>query len=1059
MKPQVRVVCCVFVVSVACVAPVGLSSLVKSAAADGQNDRPLSQFRLPPGFHIERVASSPLVEHPMMGCFDERGRLFLAESAGLNWKRDDLLAKPPNSIRVLDPAPLTPAPLPRGERGGGEGEGRFHKGHVFADKMTLPMGVLWHNGVLYSASPPSLWALRDSNNDGVADVRRELVTKFGFTGNAADVHGPFLGPDGWIWWCDGRHGHDIVRPDGTRMEGKAARIFRLKPSTSQVEVVCGGGMDNPVELAFTAEGEPFATVNILHNRPARNDGLIFCIEGGVYPWHDAYQEFPQTGDLLPAVEDLGWVAPSGLMRYRSTAFGKDYQDNLFSAQFNRNRIQRHIVERNGASFKMKTEDFLVCDDKNFHPTDVLEDADGSLLVIDTGGWFRIGCPTSRIALPDIKGGIYRIRRTAAPATEDPRGLKIDWARATPGELTALLDDARFVVRDRAIDKLSRQGGDAVSALAELLATSTSQVACRNAVWALTRMELPAARKLVRGMLTDRDFSVRLSATHSVAMNRDDKALSLLTAIVADPKEHAAIRREAATALGRLKKTEAIPALMDGMRLGGDRFLDHSLVFALIQIGNGQDVARFLNDPHPAVKRAALVSLDQMKYDGLTRTLITPLLNTDDRALQQAAIKIITSRPGWGAEIVGLLDRWLGEPKLEGSKRELVRGVLLGMHKDPAIQKQVADSLHDERTPASARLLLLETMGQFSLNDLPPSWLSELQRALSTQDEQIVTQATTTVRAIGADKFDGELLALAGDVKRSASVRVNAFAAAAPRLKGVDAPMFDFFSTQLSPQREPLMRLAAASALANARLDSPQLLALAAVIASAGPLELPPLLGPFEKSTDIKVGTTLAAALEKSSALQALPPGVIDRVFAGYSAEVQKATVGLRRRLQAETEKQRTRLAALESLATGGDADRGRLVFFGAKAVCAACHTAEKRGGRIGPDLNSIGAIRSGRDLLEAVVFPSSSFARGFEPYIVETKQGLIHQGILGRETSDALYLINADRTEIRVPRSDIDNLLPGRVSIMPQGLDTQLSGQELRDLLAYLQGLRQAAHD
>jgi hypothetical protein len=44
----------------------------------------------------------------MMACFDERGRLFLAESAGLNWKRDDLLAKPPNSIRVLEPADATP---------------------------------------------------------------------------------------------------------------------------------------------------------------------------------------------------------------------------------------------------------------------------------------------------------------------------------------------------------------------------------------------------------------------------------------------------------------------------------------------------------------------------------------------------------------------------------------------------------------------------------------------------------------------------------------------------------------------------------------------------------------------------------------------------------------------------------------------------------------------------------------------------------------------------------------------------------------------------------------
>ncbi len=121
-------------------------------------------------------------------------------------------------------------------------------------------------------------------------------------------------------------------------------------------------MDNPVEVAFTAEGEPFATVNILLNRPSRMDAIIYCIEGGVYPYMDkAVSEFKRTGDLLPAVGPLGWVAPSGLMRYRSEAFGDDYRGNLFSAQFNTRRVQRHPVERDGAAFRMQNEDFLVAD--------------------------------------------------------------------------------------------------------------------------------------------------------------------------------------------------------------------------------------------------------------------------------------------------------------------------------------------------------------------------------------------------------------------------------------------------------------------------------------------------------------------------------------------------------------------------------------------------------------------------------------------------------------------------------------------------------------------------
>ena len=47
----------------------------------------------------------------------------------------------------------------------------------------------------YVASSGALWKLEDTDDDGRADKRTELVNKFGFTGNAADVHGPFLGPE------------------------------------------------------------------------------------------------------------------------------------------------------------------------------------------------------------------------------------------------------------------------------------------------------------------------------------------------------------------------------------------------------------------------------------------------------------------------------------------------------------------------------------------------------------------------------------------------------------------------------------------------------------------------------------------------------------------------------------------------------------------------------------------------------------------------------------------------------------------------------------------------
>ncbi len=91
----------------------------------------------------------------------------------------------------------------------------------------------------------------------------------------------------------------------------------------------------------------------------------------------------------------------------------------------------------GATFKTRDEDFLVSDNHDFHPTDVLEDADGSLLVIDTGGWYKLCCPTSQLHKPDVLGAIYRIQRKGAPQIDDPRGRKLAWAKMSPAELAKL----------------------------------------------------------------------------------------------------------------------------------------------------------------------------------------------------------------------------------------------------------------------------------------------------------------------------------------------------------------------------------------------------------------------------------------------------------------------------------------------------------------------------------------------------------------------------------------------------------------------------------------------
>ena len=133
-----------------------------------------------------------------------------------------------------------------------------------------------------------------------------------------------------------------------------------------------------------------------------------------------------------------------------------------------------------------------------------------------------------------------------------------------------------------------------------------------------------------------------------------------------------------------------------------------------------------------------------------------------------------------------------------------------------------------------------------------------------------------------------------------------------------------------------------------------------------------------------------------------------------------------------------------------------MLFNSPKAACNACHAIGYKGGTIGPDLTAIGQIRSERDLLEAIVFPNASFARGFESVVVTTRTGEAVTGVLKSE-GDAIVLVLVDGQERSIPRADVADMQPGAISLMPAGFAEQLSRQELADLLAFLKGTRWGA--
>src|SRR4051812_47446629 len=371
-------------------------------------------FTLPAGFTIELAAKTPLVDRPIAADLDDEGRLFVADSSGSNEKVNVQLEKRPHRIVRLEDT---------------DGDGVYDKRTVFADKMMFPEGVMCREGHVYVAAPPSIWRLTDTDNDGVADKRDEWFKGKTLTGCANDLHGPYAGPDGWIYWCKGAFAEQRYKREGRKdLITKAAHVFRARPDGSGIEPVMTGGMDNPVDVVFLPSGERvFSTTFFQHPGNGLRDGLVHAIYGGVYgKEHAVLDNHPRTGpDLMPVLSHFGAAAPAGLHRYESLSFGSEDQDNLFAVQFNMAKVSRHVLTPNGSTYRSRDEAFVVSSNRDFHPTDVIEDADGSLLIIDTGGWYKLCCPTSQLSKPDVLGAIYRVRKKDAPKVADPRGGKID----------------------------------------------------------------------------------------------------------------------------------------------------------------------------------------------------------------------------------------------------------------------------------------------------------------------------------------------------------------------------------------------------------------------------------------------------------------------------------------------------------------------------------------------------------------------------------------------------------------------------------------------------------
>lgn len=907
------------------------------------------KHELPAGFELKMAAAAPLVTHPIMGCLDDKGRLFVGDAVGVNWNKAQLEENPPNRVLMLEDT---------------DADGAFDKSTIFADKMTFPQGACWLDGSLYVCSPPGLWKLTDTDKDGVADQREMIVGGFEYTGNAADVHGPFLHPqNGRLYWCHGRKGHKVVQKDGTPVdESLACGIWSCKPDGSDVAWHSLGCGDNPVEVDFTREGDIIGVQNLYYSQP-RGDTIIHWLYGGVYERADqmkAIAHLPRTLEHMPVMYNFGHVAVSGCAFWHAWPSAKNTQQFMVT-HFNTQRLVRMELAPDGGTYKAVENEFLKMHNPDIHLTDVMEDPrDGSLLLLDTGGWFRIGCPASLMAKSDLLGAVYRIKPTQihSPSLAAKRPSKALWELKDEAEVAAQLASGDLAAVRVALEWVAKNG--------------SLKGGINNAIVKLLDQQLDPATE------------------HQ-----------LIFALLNVPPPFMSIA---------------------GTDLNGRRTL-------LVEAARSPGSPAFASTVEHMLRR----------FDPAKSPAVGPALR-----------RSLAVMPGGGRIAAGTFESWLKEDSISAAKLDFMAQVISEKITDDSMQKNISEML--SHAEAKVRTTALYILSSQTLGAGSEAWFPSLDKLLSDSPTPLLFDA---IKKLKSPHFDAALQAVANDANRPLALRLKALdAAKSVKLAGetfalVKGVLADAASSSAA-------KIQAAGMIAAAPLQKPQVLELAPLFASVGPVELKALLPIVRKHRDVEVARALAAEIAKNPVIASQQESAYRTAFSDLPPEIFETTVlPAYNKAMAAIEAKKRQLAPLaEKAVASGSAAAGEKHFKAGKGTCIACHKIGETGRAIGPDLSHIGAIRTERDLLESILFPSNTLARDYEAHVIETNDGQQILGVIKSHTAEGLLVVDMAGQEKNIASQSIVGDTTLTTSLMPMGLDQTLPEAELLDLVAWLRSLK-----
>lgn len=417
-----------------------------------------------PGFTAKLFAAEPEIWKPICLAFDERGRLWVAET--IDYPNE---LKPENEGRdrivILEDT---------------NGDGKMDRQTVFADKLSIPTSIAFANGGIIVQQAPNTLFLKSSKGDDHADIRKVLFQGWGTSDTHAGPSSLRYGFDNYIWGSVGYSGFDGLA--GGKSWKFAMGFYRFKPDGSDFEFLrstnnntWGAGFDEAgTVFGSTANGNAVDYMPLANRYYESVSGWAPTRLGTIA---DSQKIFPITEKVRQVDQHGNYTAGAGLTVYTARNFPREYWNRIAFV----NEPTGHVVgmfslEPRGADFVAHNQkSFLASDDEWTAPIAAEVGPDGALWVIDWYNYIIQHNPTP----PGFKTGARGAYETPIRDKTHGRIYRVVWnnakpvprfdlSKATPAQLVAMLKNDNLLWRSHAQRLLvERNKTDVVPALAAL----------------------------------------------------------------------------------------------------------------------------------------------------------------------------------------------------------------------------------------------------------------------------------------------------------------------------------------------------------------------------------------------------------------------------------------------------------------------------------------------------------------------------------------------------------------------------------------------------------------